>query len=443
MGSNSQLGSLLIVGLAALLVPIAFALLPRLPVPILVGEMAAGIALGRSGLGWIRVGSWLQFLDLFGLAYLLFLAGTEIDFRIMRIPAGRGVRGVVDSPLELALVGMGIRLALAFGLAGALTAAGLLPGVTLAAPILAGSSLGVVLSVLKERGLQDGHFGQTLIASAAVADFTTVVIVTLLFSASSHSTTAARATLVALMGLLAAVLTVGLRFLSKLTQVGELIERLAGTTSQIRIRASFALLLGFTALADRLGLELILGSFLAGTIVAALGVQRQHPLYLVKLDAVGYGFFVPIFFIVTGANLDLPALIANHRSLELVPLLLLAMVVVKGVPATLYCLHNPPRDCAAAGILQTAQLMLPVAAVQIGTQLRILSVPVGAAVILASFLSMLAAPIGFSILGPKGSTLRGPTDGEGELGPPVRGTRDRNRANPIRRGPRPDPSLGR
>ncbi len=396
-----QLASLLIVALAALVVPLLFALIPRLPVPILVGEMAAGIVLGRSGLHWIHVGPWLQFLDLFGLAYLLFLAGTEVDFRLMRLPLGQGSRAILDAPLAVALVGIAIRLALAFAIAAGLTAAGLLPGVTLAAPILAGSSLGVVLSVLKERRLHDSRYGQTLIVSAAVADFSTVLIVTLLFSTNHHSSAGARAMLVGLIVLLALVLFLGVRFATRLAAVGRLIERHAGSTAQLRIRASFALLLGFTALADRLGLELILGSFLAGAIVAALAVQREHPLYTVKLDAVGYGFFVPIFFIVTGANLNIPALAANHKSLVLVPLLFAAMVIVKAVPAGLYRLRHSTRDAAAAGVLQTAQLMLPVAAVQIGKQLGILSDAVGAAVILASFFSMLLAPIGFSILGPK------------------------------------------
>lgn len=396
-----QLASLLIVALAALAVPVLFALVPRLPMPILVGEMAAGIVLGRSGLGWIHMGSWLQFLDLFGLAYLLFLAGTEVDFRLVRLPIRGGLRGIVDAPLGIALVGMAIRIGLAFAIAAALTAAALLPGVTLAAPILAGSSLGVVLSVLKERRLHDTGYGQMLIVSAAVADFSTVLIITLLFSTSHHSSAGARAMLVTLTALLAVVLFLGVRFATKLAAVGRLIERHAGSTAQLRVRASFALLLGFTALADRLGLELILGSFLAGAIVAALAVQREHPLYTVKLDAVGYGFFVPIFFIVTGASLDIPALIANNKALVLVPLLFGAMVVVKAVPAALYRLRHTTREAAAAGVLSIAQLMLPVAAVQIGKQLGILSDAVGAAVILASFFSMLLAPIGFSILAPE------------------------------------------
>ncbi|MDR2985431.1 MAG: cation:proton antiporter [Nocardiopsaceae bacterium] len=269
--------------------------------------------------------------------------------------------------------------------------------------------------------MQDTGYGQTLIVTAAVADFTTVLIVTLLFSANRHSTTAARAILVGLVVLLALVLMVGLRYVTKLAAVGRLIDSLAGATSQIRIRASFALLLGFTALAARLGLELILGSFLAGAIVAALAVEREHPLYLVKLDAVGYGFFVPIFFIVTGANLDLPALVANHKSLALVPLLLAVMIIVKAVPAALYRLDYPTRDSAAGGLLQTAQLMLPVAAVQIGRQLGILSSAVGAAVILASFFTMLLAPIGFSLLAPKRTSPAKERDAE-TVGLPVRGT---------------------
>jgi Kef-type K+ transport system membrane component KefB len=175
-----------------------------------------------------------------------------------------------------------------------------------------------------------------------VADFSTVLIITMLFSVDHRASAGARAVLVALVVMLAAALFVGMRFATKFTAAGRLIERNAGSTAQLRIRAGFALLLG--------------------------------------------------------ANLNLPALVADRKALMLVPLLFAAMVIVKAAPAAFYALQNSTRD-AAAGVLQTAQLMLLVAAVQIGRQLGILSDAVCAAVILASFFTMLLAPIGSPSLG--------------------------------------------
>lgn len=143
-----------------LLVPLLFALVPRLPAPILVGELVAGIVLGRSGLQWIHVGSGLQFLIYSASPACCSSASTEIDFRMMRMPLGQGSLRTLESPLRMALAGIAIRLVLTLAIAAGLTAVGLLPGVRLAAPILAGSSLGVVLSVLNERRLQSTSYGQ-------------------------------------------------------------------------------------------------------------------------------------------------------------------------------------------------------------------------------------------------------------------------------------------
>jgi Kef-type K+ transport system membrane component KefB len=207
-----------------------------------------------------------------------------------------------------------------------------------------------------------------------------------------------RVALIVLMIVLALVLFWGLRAASSHGRIGALVERLAGAPTELRVRGSFALLLAFVALAGEFGLEIILGAFVAGAIVSSLAIEREHPLYHVKVDAIGYGFFIPVFFILTGARLDIPALLDAGDTLLLVPVLLVAVFLVKGIPALLYRDEFAWRECAAAGALQSAQMTLTVAGVEIGRQLDLIDEALGAALISVALLSVLIAPVAFARL---------------------------------------------
>ncbi len=407
MTPEVQFGSLLVLAVAAFLVPLALALLPGPAVPTIVGEVLAGVLLGKSGLGWILPGPWHDFLFLFGLAFLLFLAGLEIDFGALRAPRAGARASVLDNPLALAGLVMVLRLALAFAITIPLAAAGLLPGPTLVAFLLVSTSLGAILSVLRERDLLHGPYGQLLMVTTAVADFGTTLLLTVFFSVDARST-GARLALVALLVLLGIALVAGLRRVARVRSVGTLVERLAGATAQIRIRGAFALLLVFAALAERLGLEVILGAFIAGAIISSLSVAREHPLFQVKIDAVGYGFFVPVFFILTGARLDVPALLASPEALVLVPILLVAIFIVKAVPAWLYRRLYGPRECLAAGALLSAQLTLTIAGVEIGRLLGMINAALGSALVIVALLSVLIAPVAFARLYPRAPSATPP-----------------------------------
>jgi Kef-type K+ transport system membrane component KefB len=396
--SEADFGSLVVVALAAFAVPLLLAVAPGPRIPSVVGEVVAGIVLGASGLGLIDPhGAELEFLFLFGLAFLLFLAGLEFDPSVLRGSLSEGVRGFGTTPLGRALLGMGIRLVVAFAITVPLALAGLLPGPTLIAFLISSTSLGIVLSVLTEHDLLHDPFGQRLFLSAAVADFATVLLLTIFFSADARSP-GVRVALIALLVALALALFYGLRAAAEHGSVGRLVERLSGAPTELRVRGSFALLLGFAALAGEFGLEVILGAFIAGAIVSSLAIEREHPLYHVKIDAIGYGFFIPVFFILTGARLDIPALLDAGDTLALVPVLLVAVFVVKGLPALLYRDEFAWRDCAAAGALQSAQMTLTVAGVEIGRQLGLIDAALGAALISVALLSVLIAPIAFARL---------------------------------------------
>ena len=151
-------------------------------------------------------------------------------------------------------------------------------------------------------------------------------------------------------------------------------------TAEIRVRMSVALLIGFVALAERFGLETILGAFLAGAVVSLVDRDSaSHPHFRIKLDAIGYGFLVPVFFVASGVRLDLQGLLAQPSALLRVPVFLLALLVVRGLPALLYLSDLGRHATIAAGLLQATSLPFLVTAATIGMQVGTISSVTGAA----------------------------------------------------------------
>src|SRR5207249_3977214 len=208
----------------------------------------------------------------------------EIDFRRVR---GR--------PAKLALAGFAVSLGVALAAAGSLRAAGLLHSPLLVAVALTATSLGLVVPVLKDAGAASSQFGQLVIAGASVADFGAVILLSLLFSRDSNGI-GSRAVLLTSFALAAVVLALALTRVGRSMRLTAELVRLQDTTAQIRVRAAFVLLTGFAVLADRLGLETILGAFTAGALIALIDRDEAmtHPQFRVKLEAAGYGIFVPV-----------------------------------------------------------------------------------------------------------------------------------------------------
>jgi Kef-type K+ transport system membrane component KefB len=176
-------------------------------------------------------------------------------------------------------------------------------------------------------------------------------------------------------------------------RVGDVLLRLQDTTAEIRVRFAVLLLIAFAVLAERFGLESILGAFIAGALVGALDKDAaSHPQLRVKLEAIGYGFLVPVFFVASGLRLDLTGLLDDPAALARVPLFLLALLVVRGVPAALYAPALGRRAAVAAALLQATSLPFIVAATQIGVEIGELSAVNAAALVCAGLLSVLVFP---------------------------------------------------
>jgi Kef-type K+ transport system membrane component KefB len=373
--------NLLIVAAVAVGAPLLLGFLPRLRLPSVVVEIVAGIILGPSVLGLVEVDLPVQVLVVLGLAFLLFLAGLEIDLRRLQ---GRALR----------TAGLGYLLTIAIGLVigAALVALGWTNSALLIAVALSATSLGLVVSVLKDTGQEETAVGQTIIAGATVADFAAIVLLTLFFSMSGRG---AGGTLV-LLGVFAGLvilLGVALSRVGRSMHLGGVLLRLQDSTAEIRVRMSILLLVGFVALAMRFGLEAILGAFLAGALVSAIDRDfASHPHFRVKLDAIGYGFFVPVFFVASGIALDLRGLIAEPSALLRLPVFLLALLLVRGLPAFLYLRTLGRSATVAAALLQATSLPFLVTAATIGMQTGFISPPTGAALVCAGLLSVMIFP---------------------------------------------------
>jgi Kef-type K+ transport system membrane component KefB len=308
--------SLVTVALVALVAPLVTGLVPRLPVPQVVLLLAGGILIGPHVLGVSSPGD-VQVLADVGLGFVFLLAGYEVDLRLFGEDAGRR-----------AVVGWAVSVALAFGVVGLLAAAGLVRAFVPVALGLTTTALGTLLPVLRERGLLGGRLGRHLLAAGAVGELFPVLAIALFLGTQSRF-----AALASLGGV--AVLTVLLGVARRTVREGGRLATVIGLgqheTAQITLRGTILLLIALIAVTDRVHLDAVLGAFLAGMVLRRW-VGRSSPVLEGKLDAVGYGFFIPVFFVYSGMSLDVHAI--SEAPLRLA-LFFVLMLVVRGLPALL------------------------------------------------------------------------------------------------------------
>jgi Kef-type K+ transport system membrane component KefB len=387
-------GDLLIVAAVAFAAPFLLGLFPGLRLPSVVLEIVAGIVIGPSILGLVEIDQSIEVIALIGLGFVLFLAGLEIEFDKLR---GRVLR--------LTALGFALSFAIALVVAFGLKASGLVETPLLIAIILCATSLGVLIPVLKDAGEISTTFGQLIIGAATIADFGAIILLSLFFSGEGG----VGSTLLLLGGLalLAIVVYLTVRGAESSMRIRSDLVRLQDTTAQIRVRAAIVLFVGFAAIAETLGLEVILGSFIAGVILSLLDRDEvmTHPDFRRKLEAMGFGFFIPVFFVASGVRFDLDALLADASNLVMLPIFLAALVLVRGLPALLYRRLLDGRRVVVAAMMQATSLPFIVAATAIGIELGLVDAAESAALIGAGLLSVLIFPLlGLTLL--RGATPR-------------------------------------
>ena len=373
MSLQQGLVDLAIVSLIAALTPILAALLSRLRVPQVVILIVGGILVGPQVLGWADAGS-IELISNVGLGFLFLLAGYELELGLFRERAGR-----------LALTSWLVTVLLAIAVTGALAAAGFVRDFVPIAIGLTTTALGTLLPILRDNQMLEGHFGRFIMAAGAVGEFLPIVAVAVFLSANG-----------AFLGLVSLVVIGGVALLFTFVPRLARHEKIQGIlsageheTSQTSLRWTIVLLFALLVIAADFGLDVVLGAFLAGVVLRRWAPGDVHSLEA-KLDAVGYGFFIPVFFVASGMSLDLKSIIESPARLVVFFVLFL---VVRGLPALLFYRRElPMRGRVQLMLLTATALPLLVALAAIGLESGVMLPENAAALVGAGVLSVIVFP---------------------------------------------------
>lgn len=376
--------NLVIVLAVAASVPFLLAMAPRVLLPGPVLEIVAGIVLGPAVLNWVQPDATVEALSIIGLSFLLFLAGLEIDFRQLHGPRAR-----------LVVIGLAGSVALAGAVGWVLDIAGLVESPLLIGTALVATSLGLLVPMLKDADAVDRPVGQLTIGGASAGEISAVVLLSLFFSEHSSGPASRLLLLLSLACLTALIVVTSIRA-GRSMWLSQTVVNLADTSAQVRVRLTMVLIVGLSAVAMHLGFEAILGAFIAGAVLRLVDpdAERRHPQFHVKLEGLGYGFLVPVFFVTSGIQFDLGALFADAGTVLRVPMFLAALLLVRGLPALAYRRAGLSRaEIMASGLLQATSLPMIVAATTIGVKLEAIRPANAAALVAAGLMSVIVFPL--------------------------------------------------
>jgi Kef-type K+ transport system membrane component KefB len=378
--------SFVIVAVVAFLAPLIRAMAPRILVPAIVLELIGGIIVGPHGLGIASSTEPVQVFATVGLACLLFLAGREIQVDRLR-----------GALLTTSLAGFAMSFVLAFGAALILHEVGLVKTPLLVAIVFVATSLSIIIVPLKDAGETDTDWGQQVIAAAAIAEFGAVILLSFFYS-GERAGPGTEIFHLCLFVLLAGVLWFSLAHGPQFKRITDAMRRLEGTSAQIRVRGDFALIAVVAGVASQLGLETILAAFTVGVIrgMTSGHDERQEE----RLDAVTLGIFIPFFFVSSGLGFNIGALFHSFSAFIRLPLFVLAVLIVRALPALIYRTRFASRRTAAAGLLQATSLSFIVVATQIGLMLNIMYPATATALVGAGLITVMIFPAAaFALIG--------------------------------------------
>lgn len=388
--------SLVIVVVAAFLTPIIVNRLNVTFLPVVVAEILMGIIIGNSFLGLVHKDEMLNILSILGFIFLMFLSGLEIDFSAFKKDT-RKRQGIdkneknLPSHLQLALTVFSLIMVLSIILAFAFKWLGFVDDVLLMVIIISTISLGVVVPTLKEMNIMRTTIGQFILLVAVLADLFTMVLLTIYGGINGEGGGSIWLSAILI------VFTAIFYLLGSVFKRLNFMQRLMGGTTQIGIRAIFALIILLVALAEGVGAEYILGAFLAGVVVSLLKPDEE---IIHTLDSFGYGFFIPIFFIMVGVDLDIPSLIKEPSLLIIIPILILSFIVSKLIPVLFIRRWFDTKTTIASAFLLTSTLSLVIAAAKIAEELKAITSEMSGILILSAIITCVFVPVVFKKLFP-------------------------------------------
>lgn len=394
---SSSLFSVVIVMIAAFVTPVVLHRLKLHFIPVVIGEIIVGLIIGKSGFNWIEKDVWLNTLSTLGFIFLMFLSGLEIDFSAFRSKNLQTLSTGKAEPNRLKMafaVFIGIFI-FSFIFSYVFVKCGLIDNLFLMTLMISTISLGVVVPTLKDAHIMKTPIGQLILLVAVIADLATMILLSVFVSLSSKDG--------GNMWLLLILFAAGviLYFIARLLKSKPFFEKLSTGTAQIGTRAIFCLIIILVALSESVGAENILGAFLAGTLVSLLAPNQEM---IRKLDSFGYGFLIPIFFVMVGVDLNIWPLLSNGKLLIFIPLLLIAFFLSKLLPMLLLKKWYDTKTVMASSFLLTSTLSLVIAAAKIAERMNVISAEMSGIFILVAIITCIITPIVFRKLLPKERT---------------------------------------
>ncbi|MSO41874.1 MAG: cation:proton antiporter [Solirubrobacterales bacterium] len=371
--------SLLVIVAAAALAGLTVALAaPRLTLPVVVLELLIGILIGPEVAGLAKIDPTTDLFSELGLGMLFFFAGYEIDLERIK-----------GAPLKLATIGWGLSLVLAYGIGGALAAAGVVLSFLYTGSAIATTAIGTLIPILRDAGELKTKFGTYLLGAGAMGEFGPILIVTLVLSTTNPVHSAG----ILVLFLVLAVIT-GIVAVRGALRGWSLVERTLETSSQLAIRIAVVLVFGLVALAAELGLDLLLGGFVAGLITRQ--ALRGHEVAALesKLTAVGYGLLIPFYFVASGMAFNLDSLLESSTAMLKLVMFVGLFLVVRGLPALLlYRDVLGSRDRMALAFFSATELPLVVAITTIAVESGHMKSSTSAGLVGAAIISALVFPL--------------------------------------------------
>lgn len=380
--------SLFLVVLLALVIPIFMARFKISTVPTAIAEIIVGIIVGSSGFNIVVSIHDLTFLSNLGVILLMFLSGMEINFDLLQRknnPKAKSQAGKTVDPLPTALTAFAGIVVMALVLAYVLKLIGLFSNVILAAIIFMTIALGVVIATLKEKDILGRPIGQTILLTAVLGEVIPLLLLTIY--ASVNGGNAGQLWLIILLFIAAIIL------LRRFKQPYLWFSKVTKATTQLDIRLAFFLIFALVTVAERVGAENILGAFLAGMVMKLLEPSEATK---DKLTSIGYGFFIPIFFIMTGVGLNLKSLFAHPSSLMLLPVLVIFLFLAKAPVVFLYMRYFEKKNAFAGGFLTATTITIVLPTLQVARKLHAITSTQSDAFILAAVIVCIVSPIVFN-----------------------------------------------
>jgi Kef-type K+ transport system membrane component KefB len=390
-----ETSALVMVIAAAVAAVIVLLASPRVTIPVVVLELVLGIVIGPQGFDIARVDPTTSLLGDLGLGMLFFFAGYEIDFERIK---GR--------PLELAALGWGISLVLAYGIGGALATAGIILSFLYTGSAMATTAIGTLIPILSDAGEMETRFGTYLLGAGAIGEFGPILLVTLILSTGHPIHEAVILVLFIVLAVITGILAVRSAWMG-----WPLVEKTFETSSQLAVRLAVVLVFALVALAAQLGLDLLLGGFVAGMITRIALRGREVTVFDSKLNAVGYGLLIPFFFITSGMAFNLDALTSSAGALLKVPMFVGLFLVVRGIPALLlYRSELGLRDRFALAVYCATELPLVVAITTLAIDSGHMRSSTAAGLVGAAIISTLIFPLVGARLRRGGEPAGGPIE---------------------------------